>query len=198
MTTPLNTITINLETKPARSCGGCTACCKLLPVRELQKPANTKCRHQTFAKGCGVYHKPGMPPSCMLWTCRWLINNDTGHMSRPDRSHYVIDIMPDYIKVTREPGAEPVSVEVVQIWCDPRYPDAHRDPDLRAYLARRGEEGIAGLVRYSALDGFTIIPPAMMDNGQWFEHHSTSVPEKTHSARDVLSNLAKARRVILG
>jgi len=29
-----------------RTCGGCTLCCKLLPVRELKKPANTRCQHQ--------------------------------------------------------------------------------------------------------------------------------------------------------
>jgi hypothetical protein len=176
----------------------------LLPVRELGKLANTKCRHQTFAKGCGVYHKPGMPPSCAIWNCRWLVRNDTGGMSRPDHSHYVIDIMPDYIKlVPGEPGAEPVIVEVVQIWCDPRYPDAHRDPNLRAYLARRGEEGIAGLVRYSSSAGFAIIPPAMAGDGQWHEQGGEHFKEEQRAteagyAHDVIANLAKARKVILG
>ena len=29
-----------------RTCGGCTLRCKLLPVRELKKLANTRCQHQ--------------------------------------------------------------------------------------------------------------------------------------------------------
>jgi hypothetical protein len=185
-----------------RKCGDCQLCCRLLPVRELEKLANTKCRHQTFAKGCGVYHKPGMPPSCAIWNCRWLVNNDTGHMSRPDRSHYVIDIMPDYIQLVPDQGGEPINVEVVQIWCDPHYPDAHRDPDLRAYLARRGEEGIAALVRYSSSSGFAIIPPAMAGDGQWHEQGGKSSKREERATEagyvnDVISNLAKARKVIL-
>jgi hypothetical protein len=185
-----------------RQCGDCQLCCRLLPVRELEKLANTKCRHQTFAKGCGVYHKPGMPPSCAMWNCRWLVNNDTGHMSRPDRSHYVIDIMPDYIKLVPDGGAEPVIVQVVQIWCDPHYPDAHRDPDLRAYLERRGQESIAALVRYSSSAGFVIIPPAMAGDGQWHEQSGNTNMEGRATdadyAHDVISNLANARKVILG
>jgi hypothetical protein len=186
-----------------RQCGDCQLCCRLLPVRELDKPANTKCRHQTFAKGCGVYHKAGMPPSCAIWNCRWLVNNDTGRMRRPNHSHYVIDIMPDYIQLVPGDGGEPITIEVVQIWCDPRYPDAHRDPDLRAYLARRGEEGIAALVRYSSEAGFSIIPPAMAEDGQWHEQHGNAFKSEARTtevgyAHDVIANLAKARKVILG
>ena len=32
-----------------RTCGGCTLRCKLLPVRELKKLANTRCQHQRAA-----------------------------------------------------------------------------------------------------------------------------------------------------
>jgi hypothetical protein len=186
-----------------RQCGDCQLCCRLLPVRELDKRANTKCQHQTFAKGCGVYHKPGMPPSCAIWNCRWLVNNDTAKMSRPDRSHYVIDIMPDYIQLVPDGGAEPVIVEVVQVWCDPHHPDAHRDPDLRAYLERRGQESIAALVRYSSSAGFVIIPPAMAGDGQWHEQAGEHFKSEQRStgpgfAHDVISNLANARKVILG
>jgi hypothetical protein len=170
-----------------RQCGDCQLCCRLLPVRELEKTANTKCRHQTFAKGCGIYHKPGMPPSCALWNCRWLVNNDTEKMSRPDRTHYVIDIVPDCIKLIVEPGAEPIVVEVVQIWCDPKFPDAHRDPDLRAYLERRGREGIAALVRYSSADAMALFPPSMASDGQWHEQAGETYKRADGDyARDVI------------
>jgi hypothetical protein len=124
-------------------------------------------------------------------------------MSRPDRTHYVVDIMPDYLQLVPEPGAEPVIIEVVQIWCDPNYPDAHRDPDLRAYLARRGEEGIAALVRYSSEAAFAIIPPAMAADGQWHEQGGEAFKSEERAteagyAEDVISNLAKAKKVILG
>jgi hypothetical protein len=185
-----------------RQCGDCQLCCRLLPVRELEKPANTRCRHQSFAKGCGVYRKPGMPPSCALWNCRWLVNNDTADMRRPDRTHYVIDIMPDYIKLVPAAGGEPITIAVVQIWCDTKFPDAHRDPELRAYLARRGEEGIAGLVRYSSSAAFTIFPPAMADDGQWHEQSGEAFKSEARDteegyAADVILNLANAGKVMI-
>ena len=34
-----------------RACGGCTLRCKLLPVRELKKLANTRCQHQLAILG---------------------------------------------------------------------------------------------------------------------------------------------------
>ena len=75
-----------------RHCGTCTLCCKLLPVRELEKPADTKCRHQS-SKGCGIYRRPGFPDSCHLWSCRWLVDDDTADMLRPDRAGYVLDLV---------------------------------------------------------------------------------------------------------
>ena len=38
-----------------QTCGGCTFCCKLLPVDSLGKHANTRCQHQHVGKGCAVY-----------------------------------------------------------------------------------------------------------------------------------------------
>lgn len=115
-----------------RRCGDCTLCCKLLPAPELEKPAGARCSHQRHGKGCAVYAR--RPWSCATWTCRWLAGDDTSDLSRPDRVHYVIDVMPDFVRV----GPDSQAVPVVQVWIDPDYPDAHRDPRLRAYLARRG------------------------------------------------------------
>jgi hypothetical protein len=167
---------------PQRQCGGCTLCCKLLPVHEgkivdgvdnpfsFHKNAGERCQYQSHAKGCTVYGKATMPRACRVWNCRWLVNDDTGNLSRPDRSHYVIDIMPDYVTMKDDETGKVDKVEVVQIWCDPNYANAHRDPALRAYLLRRAEEGIIGLVRYSSADAFAIIPPTMAADKQWHEH----------------------------
>lgn len=35
-------------------CDGCTAWCKVMKVRELDKPANTWCTHCTIDAGCGI------------------------------------------------------------------------------------------------------------------------------------------------
>ena len=145
-----------------RECGDCQLCCKLLPVPPLGKKAGEKCKHQKFGKGCAVYHKPGMPRDCMWWNCRWLVNDDTADLSRPDRSHYVIDISPDHVTLQDNETKKTFAVQVVQIWIDPKYPDAHRDPALRAYLLRRGEQGIAALVRYDNRRAVSVFPPNMI------------------------------------
>jgi hypothetical protein len=154
-----------------------------LPIKGLDKPANTRCKHQSFAKGCKVYHGPNMPAECVMWTCRWLTNDDTFELSRPDRSHYVIDVMPDFI--TADVDGKPTNLPVVQIWCDPKHPDAHRDPALRRYLLRRAEDGYAGLIRFNSRDAIVIFPPPFDVNGEWHEITSGMKPGKTHSAEEI-------------
>ena len=77
-----------------RRCGECTLCCKLLPVVELKKKANTPCQFQRSGKGCTVHGTRKQPTSCAIWSCRWLMNEDADELARPDRSHYVIDPSP--------------------------------------------------------------------------------------------------------
>jgi hypothetical protein len=150
-----------------RECGDCQLCCKLLPVSELNKPANKRCEHQRVHHGCLIYASKRMPLSCHVWNCRWLLNNDTADLARPDRARYVIDIMPDSIVALD--GDRVVHIQTVQIWCDPNWPDAHRDPRLRAYLLRRGEEGIVGQIRFSSSDTIILIPPNMNIEKKWIE-----------------------------
>lgn len=172
----------------SRTCGSCQLCCRLLPVKGINKPALTRCQHQRHGKGCAVYHKPekGFPWECGLWSCVWLTNNETGDLRRPDHSHYCVDIMPDYV-TTEAPDGVKVVIPAVQIWADPKYPDCHRDPALRAWLLKR--HGFIGLVRFSGDDAIALIPPYMMDNDQWLEKGSGLREEETHSFSDVLQAL---------
>ena len=153
-----------------RRCGECQLCCTLLPVLEISKLANKRCRYQKFGKGCTIYGKH--PESCKVWSCMWLIgasNPKLRDMRRPDRTHYVVDPTPDYIDI--DDGDGRVTRELVlQIWCDPKYPDSHRDPALRAFLA---DTNLLALVRYSSKGGSTtLFPPGRMINKQWWEQHA--------------------------
>src|SRR3954470_3807379 len=141
-----------------RECGGCTLCCKLIPVPPMDKVAGERCRHQRLT-GCAIYAR--RPLECRVWHCRWVVNDDAADLRRPDRSHYVIDMMPDYVTVSDNATGKQQRVPVVQIWVDPKHRDAHRDPALRRWLERRGEQGIAALVRYTATEGFALWPPQM-------------------------------------
>ena len=173
-----------------RQCGGCTLCCKLLPVPQLDKAAGKRCQHQRYGKGCAVYHRKGFPPSCALWNCRWLVNDDTSDLRRPDRSHYVIDIMPDFVTLRDDEAGTRKEVEVVQIWVDPDYPDAHRDPALRAYLMRRAAEGKAGIVRWDNQRAMVIFAPPLSENREWNEVES-DFRLGEHSIEEVMGALAR-------
>lgn len=173
-----------------RQCGDCQLCCKLLPVRSMAKLAGQRCSHQQHHKGCKVYAKLwSVAPECKLWNCRWLGNDDMDDLRRPDRSHYVVDVMPDFVTARDENGEQPIQLEVAQIWCDPNYPDAHRDPALRAWLERKN---LIGLIRYSNQAAITIIPPARMDNRQWFEKRSNLREGRAHSWDEVVQALGGA------
>lgn len=175
-----------------RQCGDCQLCCRLLPVPPLDKAAGQRCKHQKFGTGCKVYRTAAMPPECAIWNCRWLVNDDTADLSRPDRAHYVIDIMPDFITAIDNATGEAHTVQVVQVWIDPAYPEAHRDPDLRAYLLRRGAEGIGAIVRYDTKHSLVLMPPPIASDGQWHEIAGVA-SQPTHSLSDVVHAIAGAR-----
>jgi hypothetical protein len=185
------TLVINtMPGRPTRQCGECTLCCKLLPVRSLNKGAGERCKHQSHARGCKVYARlASVSPECRLWSCRWLVNDDAGDLRRPDRSHYVVDIMPDFVSLRDDATGELQHIQVVQIWVDPKFPDAHRDPALRAYLERRAEENIIGLVRWDDELGMAIFPPALSADGQWHEKRS-GVRTKGHSPAELVAALS--------
>jgi|UPI00068FD170 hypothetical protein len=165
-----------------RNCGDCQLCCKLLPVREIGKLANTRCcQYQKHGKGCGVYNDTTrMRPSCKLWNCRWLVEDRTENLRGPDWTGYVIDMMPDF--VTLDLGGEQNHIPVVQAWVDPARPNEwRRDKDFWNYLAKLGEEErMAALIRNGSNDAIFIAPPAMNERGTWFEHDSGSTGVRRH------------------
>lgn len=217
-------MTIVLTDKFDRKCGGCTLCCKLLPmspdlyppertaelvdgmidagwakaadfagmVNEWAKPAGKPCQYQRHLKGCAIYGR--RPFCCRNWSCRWLTGDDTADLSRPDRSRYVIDLLPDFITLAPHDGSEPTNIEVVQIWVDAHEPDAWRDPALLAYIERRGKEGKAAIIRFDHTRAVVVFAPAMSEDGQWHEvHNGERRPQ--HVGAELINGLTSARKV---
>jgi hypothetical protein len=169
-----------------RKCGECSLCCKLLPVREFKKPANKPCVFQRAGKGCTIHNGKTYPRSCALWSCAWLVDAKAADLDRPDRSRYVVDPLADYVEVDRNDGSPLQRVSVVQVWCDPKNRNAHRDPALRAYLAERAERlRQAAVIRYSATDAIVLVPPAMSSTGDWYEH-TRSQSSGEHTTADIV------------
>lgn len=73
-------------------CDGCTVCCKVMKIRELDKAANTWCQHCRIGVGCGTYET--RPESCRVYECVWLqtqrMDKPISPTLRPDRSRVVI------------------------------------------------------------------------------------------------------------
>jgi hypothetical protein len=180
-----------------RRCGDCQLCCTLLPVKGIGKLDGVRCKHQrsrldvSGPPGCAVYHAKGFPIECGLWSCRWLADDSAAALDRPDRSHYVIDIVPDFITVQGVGGPEG-ALPIIQVWIDPRYPDAHRDPAFREWVVKT-EPQCGVLVRYNARDAIVLIPPHMSDTGEWEEidnrRATMNVEDGGHSAEEIAAVL---------
>lgn len=194
---------MNKSTVTKRHCGDCQLCCKLLPmsqdghsretaerliagglaaaadfagmIRDFDKPAGAKCPYQKHHKGCTIYRR--RPFGCRMWACRWLTGDDTAELQRPDRTHYVIDESPDFVTDADDRSKQ---WPVIQVWVDPSYPDAHRDPALRAYLKRRYDEGFLTLVRFDSTRAIILY----IENGQWCEKITNNRMEGEHSAAE--------------
>ena len=153
-----------------RVCGGCTLCCKLVPVATLGKAAGVRCQHQTWG-GCRVYNRLWtIAPECRLWSCAWLSDPEAEKLRRPDRARYVIDCLPDSIGATDTATGRTIDVPVMQVWADPDHPDAWRDdPALRAFMLARAEKGQATLIRYGNRRGVLVCPPPLTADGAWGE-----------------------------
>jgi hypothetical protein len=187
-------VLFDADRKGPRRCGDCQLCCKLLPVQTLAKKASERCRHQKAGKGCAVYRRPGFPPECHFWSCRWLLHESgTESMRRPDRAHYCIDMMPDYITIIHNETGARTRWEVVQIWCDPGYRDAHCDPALRAFLEAKR---IPGIVRFSETDALHLIPPSRSDDNQWHEV-TGAMRETTHTPAQIAAAIGVHTQVVI-
>jgi hypothetical protein len=116
-----------------KTCGGCTACCRVVPVKELGLEQYQGCPHIRSAihvggPGCGIY--PERPYSCRAWRCGWLENEDWEDDLRPDRCGFIVDEVSDVIMVNG------VERPAIQIWALPGYEDAHeRQPAIAVILA---------------------------------------------------------------
>jgi hypothetical protein len=133
--------------------------------------------------------------SCQLWSCRWLVEETTGELPRPDRSHYVIDLIPDFITMKPHDGSPVTHIEVVQVWVDPAHRLAHRAPSFRRWLAEKNKPAI---VRYSSREGFVLFPPSMTDGRGWVEHESGLMSEHTHTLEEKAAALGGEVEIEIG
>jgi len=173
-----------------RKCGDCQLCCKLMPVADFQliKKAGVRCQYQKHGVGCKLHGRRNMPASCRIWNCRWLANTDTHDLPRPDRAHYVIDPMPDFVTIRDNDTGNEVEIQIIQIWLEPGYFKALDTDSFRTYLNR---QGIAALVRLDERRSYVIAPPSMSGRDHWIQTEVGTAPEGTtpHTIRQIAEKL---------
>jgi hypothetical protein len=103
-----------------------------------------------------------------------------GDLRRPDIAGYVIDPTDDFMTI-KNPQGQTSHIRTIQIWADPKRKDAHRDPALRSYLESMFDRGYVGVVRYGAVDGLALIPPAWSGEG-WIEFPTQSTGKESSLA----------------
>jgi hypothetical protein len=77
-----------------RSCGDCSLCCKVMPVPEIEKPANEWCKHcRPGNGGCSIHEiKPAV---CAGWYCAWMTQGGIGERWYPKLSRMVLSLAPE-------------------------------------------------------------------------------------------------------
>jgi hypothetical protein len=96
-------------------------------------------------------------------------------MRRPDRSHYVIDALPDTIRMINNETGEVIESEAAQIWVDPAFPKVKDDPELRAYMLKMAHEH-GWPTRWSNRVATAVFPPPCSSDGEWHEQTSDCNP----------------------
>ena len=85
-----------MKEQPSK-CGSCTLCCKLIGVKELEKPKNEWCEHCNKMEGCSIYDS--RPQGCVDYECLWLQSQDKEdpwpEYLRPDKSKVVVQTTTD-------------------------------------------------------------------------------------------------------
>lgn len=116
---------------PGRACGTCTLCCKVLPIRALQKPIGRWCAHCKPGAGCTIHDT--RPDECRGFFCMWLIEPRLGPEWKPEKSKLVI--------------TGDATGRNLQIRCDPGFPQAWRQEPYHSVIRKwaigaRAEKGV--------------------------------------------------------
>ncbi len=71
-----------------RSCEGCTLCCKLLGIKELDKPQMAWCQHCAPGTGCKIYES--RPTECAKFYCDYRTQSALDERWNPKTSKIVV------------------------------------------------------------------------------------------------------------
>lgn len=132
---------------PGRSCAGCTLCCKLVRVDELNKPRLIMCHYCEVGRGCKVFGKPERPSDCATYYCDYRRNASLPEIWRPAHSHMVMSFDPETLRV--------------DVLVDPDYPDVwRRQPfyEQIKVIAQNALRGLGYLIVWQGREAIAVLP----------------------------------------
>jgi len=127
---------------PAKSCGSCSLCCKVMRIDELEKPMGAWCPNFKAGVGCAIY--ADRPASCRGFHCMWLLHPTMPDSVRPDRCKVVLEVDHEGRRILAR--------------ADPAHPGAWRQEPIYSQLKRWSQEGWR--------NGRTVL--AMVNRQMWF------------------------------
>src|SRR6185436_9852083 len=83
-----NRVSATVQIVAGRSCKGCTLCCKVLAISELEKPRAVWCKHCDVKAGCKIHG--AHPSECKGFYCGYLTNAALDERWAPVRSKIVL------------------------------------------------------------------------------------------------------------
>jgi hypothetical protein len=179
----------NSPNATGRACGTCTLCCKVLGVKQIDKPAGKWCPHCAPGKGCLVYAT--RPEECRTYVCGWLKWPELGPEWKPERSKVILSLNRDV-----EGAGTRLTASV-----DPSYPSAWRASPIYQKLKQWAFEGgptpsrpVRMLVMVKcAARVFVILPNQDIDVGLMADDEVIMTSEKV-TPRGVTLEVRKVKR----
>jgi hypothetical protein len=136
----------------ARSCDGCTLCCRVMEATTINKPQGVICEYCDVGLGCGIHTK--RPDECRDFFCGWLLDGSLGEEWRPETSHIIITYDLDGHRLNAN--------------ADPLFPDAwKREPylsQLKAWAAKALTRNCQ-VIAYVGRHTYPILPDRYVDLG---------------------------------
>lgn len=129
-----------------RTCGSCTACCRVYPIPALNKPTGKWCQHCDVGKGCKIYEQ--RPKMCADYECSWLV---TQH--NPEDQRMPPEMRPDRCKVVFNQCGEKVFAALVL----PGHFDAWRKGAAREAVDTLVEMGNSVVAGFAGTERRTLI-----------------------------------------
>ncbi len=89
---------------PARECGECTLCCKVMGIDAIQKPAGQWCAHCKPSGGCAIYQR--RPQECREFMCGYLLMPQVDERWKPSVCKFVLanDENNTHMKIVVDPA----------------------------------------------------------------------------------------------